>query len=90
MNTSRNQQVANDRQANNQVRSCDVRVPGGSFAGFLTAHVLADHFDRVTLIERDDFAQVSSRTIFRWAKSGAVHSSETPEGLPLIRPYSPN
>jgi hypothetical protein len=29
-------------------------------------------------------AHVSSRTIFRWADSGAVHSSETREGLLLI------
>jgi hypothetical protein len=36
------------------------------------------------------FAQVSSRTIFHWAESGEVHSSETPEGLLLICPNSPN
>ena len=34
-------------------------------------------------------AQVNSRTIFRWAESGAVHSSETSEGLLLICPNSP-
>ena len=35
------------------------------------------------------FAQVKSRTIFRWAEAGALHSSETPEGLLLICPHSP-
>lgn len=33
-------------------------------------------------------ARVSSRTIFQWAESGALHSSETPEGLLLICSYS--
>src|SRR4051812_1352823 len=28
-------------------------VVGGSLAGLLTARILADHFDRVTLMERD-------------------------------------
>ena len=36
------------------------------------------------------FAHVNSRTIFHWAESGVVHSSETPEGLLLICPHSPN
>ena len=36
------------------------------------------------------FAQVNSRTIFHWAESGVVHSSETPEGLLLICPHSPH
>ena len=33
-------------------------------------------------------ANVSSRTIFRWAESGVLHSSETLEGLLLICPKS--
>jgi hypothetical protein len=48
---------------------------------------------QVEMLNVDDaaiFAQVNSRTIFRWAESGAVHSSETPEGLLLICPNSPN
>lgn len=48
---------------------------------------------QVEMLSTDDaaiFARVNSRTIFRWAESGAVHSSETPEGLLLICPYSPN
>ena len=48
---------------------------------------------RVAMLSVDDaaiFAQVNSRTIFRWAESGVVHSSETPEGLLLICPHSPN
>jgi hypothetical protein len=36
------------------------------------------------------FARVNSRTIFHWAESGALHSSETPEGLLLICPNSLN
>jgi hypothetical protein len=47
----------------------------------------------VEMLNVDDaaiFAHVNSRTIFHWAESGAVHSSETPEGLLLICPYSPN
>jgi hypothetical protein len=35
-------------------------------------------------------ARVNSRTIFRWAEAGVVHSTETPEGLLVICPYSPN
>jgi 2-polyprenyl-6-methoxyphenol hydroxylase-like FAD-dependent oxidoreductase len=30
-------------------------VTGGSMAGLLAARVLSDHFDRVTILERDDF-----------------------------------
>jgi len=36
------------------------------------------------------FARVNSRTIFHWIESGALHSSETPEGLLLICPRSLN
>ncbi len=35
-------------------------------------------------------ARVNSRTIFGWAESGVVHSTETPEGLLLICPNSLN
>jgi hypothetical protein len=48
---------------------------------------------QVEMLNVDDaaiFARVNSRTIFHWAESGAVHSSETPEGLLLICPHSPN
>jgi hypothetical protein len=47
---------------------------------------------QVEMLTIDDaaiLAQVNSRTIFLWAESGAVHSSETPEGLLLICPNSP-
>ncbi len=30
-------------------------VIGGSMAGLLAAHVLSEHFERVTIIERDQF-----------------------------------
>ena len=48
---------------------------------------------QVEMLNVDDaaiFAHVNSRTIFHWAESGALHSSETPEGLLLICPHSPN
>jgi hypothetical protein len=47
----------------------------------------------VEMMSTDDaalFAQVTSRTIFRWAEAGVLHSSETAEGLLLICPNSPN
>lgn len=47
----------------------------------------------VEMLSIDDaaiFARVNSRTIFHWAESGVVHSTETPEGLLLICPHSPN
>jgi len=47
----------------------------------------------VEMMSIDDAAlrsQVNSRTIFRWAESGAVHSTETAEGLLLICPNSLN
>ena len=47
---------------------------------------------QVEMLNVDDaaiFAQVNSRTIFHWAESGLVHSSETPQGLLLICPHSP-
>jgi hypothetical protein len=42
----------------------------------------------LTIDDAAIFAQVNSRTIFRWAESGALHSSETPEGLLLICSHS--
>lgn len=47
----------------------------------------------VEMLSIDDAAlqaQVTSRTIFRWAEAGTLHSSETAEGLLLICPNSPN
>ena len=48
---------------------------------------------QVQMLTVDDAAilfHVASRTIFHWAESRVVHASETPEGLLLICPYSPN
>ena len=45
----------------------------------------------VEMLSVDDaaiFAGVNSRTMFHWVESGAVHSSETPEGLLIICPHS--
>ena len=47
----------------------------------------------VEMLSIDDaaiLARVNSRTIFHWAESGIVHSTETPEGLLLICPNSLN
>jgi len=47
---------------------------------------------QVEMLNVDDaaiFAHVNSRTIFHWAESGVVHSTETAEGLLLICPHSP-
>ncbi len=38
-------------------------VIGGSIAGLLVARVLADHFDRVTVVERDRFPEGSQRQL---------------------------
>jgi len=46
---------------------------------------------RREMLTTDDAAiavQVTSRTIFRWAESGRIHCTETPEGLLLICPES--
>lgn len=48
---------------------------------------------QVEMLNVDDaaiLAHVNTRTIFHWAESGVVHSSETPEGLLLICPHSPH
>jgi glycine/D-amino acid oxidase-like deaminating enzyme len=39
---------------NLQLRSHHAVVIGGSIAGLCAAHVLSDHFDRVTIYERDE------------------------------------
>lgn len=44
--------------------------------------------DMLTTDQSAIVARVSSRTIFRWAESGRVHSTETPDGLLLICPNS--
>lgn len=49
MNTRGNREVQSDVVGRHAV------VLGGSLAGLLAARVLADHFDRVTLIERDAY-----------------------------------
>lgn len=48
------------------------------------------HVEMLSIDDAAIFARVNSRTIFHWAESGVVHSSETPEGLLLICPHSPN
>ena len=53
MNTRGNREVQSESVGRHAV------VLGGSLAGLLTAHVLADHFDRVTLIERDAYPETA-------------------------------
>ena len=48
------------------------------------------HVEMLSIDDAAIFARVNSRTIFHWAESGVVHSTETPEGLLLICPHSPN
>jgi 2-polyprenyl-6-methoxyphenol hydroxylase-like FAD-dependent oxidoreductase len=50
MNTRANREVQNGKHA---------VVLGGSLAGLLAARVLADHFERVTLIERDAYSNTA-------------------------------
>ena len=44
--------------------------------------------EMLSLDEAAILARVSSRTIFHWAESGVVHSTETPDGLLVICPNS--
>lgn len=44
--------------------------------------------DMLTTDQSAIVARVSSLTIFRWAETGRVHGTETPEGLLLICPNS--
>ena len=46
------------------------------------------HLDMMTTDQAALMAGVTSRTIFRWADSGQLHSTESPEGLLLICPNS--
>src|ERR1044072_6387992 len=52
MNTRGNEQVNGDGR--------HAVVLGGSLAGLLAARVLSDHFDRVTLIERDAYPETTA------------------------------
>ena len=55
MNTKGNRQVENDGQPRNR----HAVVIGGSLAGLFAARVLADHFDHVTVIERDAYPETT-------------------------------
>ncbi|HXG93699.1 MAG TPA: 2-polyprenyl-6-methoxyphenol hydroxylase-like oxidoreductase [Blastocatellia bacterium] len=54
-----NQQDNFEHNANNSIKNGgrSAVVIGGSLAGLLTARILADHFDRVTVIERDRYPE---------------------------------
>ncbi len=55
MNTSKKRQVNCDGPTQDR----HAVVLGGSLAGLLAARVLSDHFERVTLIERDVYPETS-------------------------------
>jgi 2-polyprenyl-6-methoxyphenol hydroxylase-like FAD-dependent oxidoreductase len=54
MNTRANRQVQSDTHT---ATARHAVVLGGSLAGLLAARILADHFDRVTLLERDAYPE---------------------------------
>ncbi len=57
-------------------------VIGGSMAGLLAAHVLSDHFEQVTLIERDRLTGDAE------ARKGVPQGrSESPERQRFGRPF---
>jgi len=51
-------------------------------------HSCDEGVDMLTTDHAAIVAHVTSRTIFRWAESGRLHTAETPEGLLLICPNS--
>jgi len=55
MNTSLNRQMAKNSHAQGR----HAVVLGGSLAGLLAARVLSDHFEKVTLIERDAYTETT-------------------------------
>ena len=56
MNTRGKRQVENHGQARNR----HAVVLGGSLAGLVAARVLSDHFEQVTLIERDAYPETTA------------------------------
>ncbi|HEX6732269.1 MAG TPA: hypothetical protein VF074_19790 [Pyrinomonadaceae bacterium] len=62
-----------------------VGTRGGNLQWCDTCH---KRVDMMTTDQAAIMARVTSRTIFRWAESDRLHSSETPEGLLLICPNS--
>ena len=60
-------------------------VLGGSVAGLLAARVLADHADRVTLIERDDLPDA---VLHRKGTPQSRHANNLhPKALPLLNAW---
>ena len=57
MNTRANRTVPSDAQTGKDRHAV---VLGGSLAGLLAARILADHFERVTLIERDAYVDTTA------------------------------
>jgi flavin-dependent dehydrogenase len=75
MNTRANREVQSDVVGRHTV------VLGGSLAGLLAARVLSDHFERVTLIERDAYTDAAE------VRKGMPQANHV-HGL-LLRPARP-
>jgi 2-polyprenyl-6-methoxyphenol hydroxylase-like FAD-dependent oxidoreductase len=56
MNTRANRKVQGDAH---NIEGSHAVVLGGSLAGFLAARILADHFDKVTILERDAYLETT-------------------------------
>jgi 2-polyprenyl-6-methoxyphenol hydroxylase-like FAD-dependent oxidoreductase len=56
MNTRANREVQGERH---NVGGSHAVVLGGSLAGLLAARILADHFDKVTILERDTYLETT-------------------------------
>lgn len=62
-------------------------VVGGSMAGLLAARVLANHFDQVTLVERD--ALTDSPTVRKGVPQGRMLHALMPRGLGIVERVFP-
>jgi hypothetical protein len=56
MNTRANRKVQGGA---GNIEGSHAVVFGGSLAGFLTPRILADHFDKVTILERDAYLETT-------------------------------
>ena len=68
---------------------CHAVVVGGSMAGMLAARVLSDHFDKVTLLERDCFPENKARRSSdcrSGMRPGAGNPSRCSWDEPIVRP----
>lgn len=64
-------------------------VMGGSMAGLLTARVLSQHFERVTLIERDVFPEAASLSNRKGVPQGRHAHALLARGRQIVERYFP-